>query len=142
MPAHAVASPNVELLVDADTHSLEQIRNGIAIMTEKYGAVRTSIFAAPGREENRRCRELFNHPGINFRPVSRRGTQSGGEANDGRIVAEMQRLAASRSAGCVALLTSDTDFANAVEDLVACCQHVVVLVPTGCSTAQSTYRYR
>ena len=115
------------LLVDADSHSVEEIRKGVAVLTQKYGDVKTSVFAAPRRLENSKWKQFLQEPGMEFRPVPRRHLV--GEANDQEIFDEMQCLAESNSTKCIALLVSDKDFFDCSQALASRGQEVVVLVP-------------
>ena len=125
--ATCAAAADVVLLVDADTHSVEEIRKGVALVTQKYGVVKTSVFAEPRRLENTKWRQFLQEPGMEFRPVPR---QVLGEANDREICVEMQYLAESNATKCIALLVSDKDFFECVRALVLQGQELVVLVPS------------
>ena len=130
---------DVELLVDADQHSIQEIRAGIDLLrcTEAdYKSVRTTIFAAPRRRENKTWQNFFDEPDIHFRPVNRRRTWDG-EANDDAIIVEIRRLAGTVS--CVALMATDTGFGNVLTEVAAGGQEVVVLASFR-STAKFTYR--
>ncbi|CAE7389223.1 unnamed protein product [Symbiodinium sp. CCMP2592] len=118
----------VELLVDADQHSIQEIRAGIDMlrcMENDYSSIRTTIFAAPRRRENKAWQRLFSEPGIHFRPVKRRRARDGAEANDDVIVAEIRRLAG--TVKCVALMAVDKGFGSVLTELMDGGQQVLVL---------------
>ena len=105
----------IHLLVDADIHGTEAIRGAIRILQRKKdGAVKTKIFAPPARAENAKWKRLFDEKDVCFHPIAR-GSDATGEANDDAVVAELKRLAAQTSSvGCIALMTSDSDFVDIV----------------------------
>ena len=132
----------VELLVDADRHSLQEVRDGIGMLRQispDGKSIRTSIFAAPRRRENKTWQQFFNEPGVHFRPVVRRLAQHGGEATDDAIVGEIRRLAKSGSVTCLAVMTSDTGFAGVISEVMAGGQQVIVLVSFSQSRAKRSY---
>ena len=119
----------VELLVDADQHSIQEITAGIDMlrcMENAHSAIKTTIFAAPRRRENKTWQRLFNEPGVHFRPVKRRRARDGGEDNDDAIVAEIRRLAG--TVKCVALMAADVGFRSILKDAIEGGQRVLVLV--------------
>ena len=101
-----------ELLVDADTHSLAEIKRAIAHLEEEGRTVRTAIYAAPNRERNKQWRVFMQKTGVNFCPVPR----SDGEANDSALMARLAELADESHRRHIALLVQDNGFLAAVQD--------------------------
>ncbi|CAJ1453175.1 unnamed protein product [Effrenium voratum] len=102
------ASARSELIVDADAHSISEIQEAISWLQQHSGMhVGISVFAAPGRSENRKWEEFMRTPDVTFQPVPRRHA---GEPNDQAILAAIDTFAAASQVKCVALVTSDTDF--------------------------------
>ena len=64
-------SATVELLVDADAHGIDEIKEAIQLLEKQGGPVRARVFAPPGRSQNKRWAELFKMPGISFHAASR-----------------------------------------------------------------------
>ena len=105
---------HTDFLVDADIHSIHEIRSAIRTLREEGEVVKTKLFAAPGRAENSRWREFFEEPGISFQPVPR-GAGARGEANDDEIVREISKVSSSQPRRRIALMTQDTDFCDIVQ---------------------------
>ena len=135
----SVAKVEVELLVDGDSHSLTEIRDGIEILHKDYGTVRTCVFAAPRRQDSKRWQQFFAEPDIVFRPVPRRSAQDGGEANDDAIIAETQSLAKSKTVGLLALILSDKGLVDVIGEVVSCGQPTIVLVPVAARNTGQLY---
>eukprot|EP00434_Breviolum_minutum_P010339 symbB.v1.2.009122.t2/scaffold552.1/size189238/1 len=119
---------STELLVDGDTHSIDQIRQAISLLNERDSQVRTTLFAPPRRVENKRWSEFMKEPGIVFEPVLR-SLDHTVEANDEAIEKTMRAFAAREDVRCLALLTSDNGFADLVEELQTSGVSTVVVIP-------------
>ena len=117
---------DIVLLVDADIHGIELIKQGISCL-RKMGEVQTEIFAPPERLENKQWAAFLQEPGITLRPVPR-STKRMHEPNDRAIISSMRKLA-NGSAPRIALLTSDGGFASAFVDLQASRSSFMVMVP-------------
>lgn len=104
------------LLVDADTHSIEQIREALMCLRGEGGEVRAKLFGPPGRAENKKWARFLREPNITFRPVLRpdRRSDRSSEPNDEAISAAMQVLSTSRAVDRIALLTSDAGFVGTI----------------------------
>lgn len=126
----AVRSSRIELLVDADQSSIEDIRQAIRrLKVEGPGKIRTTIFAAPGRIENKKWCRFLREPGIKLQPVPRASSTATAEPNDDAIVSAMRKLAKVEQVHHIALLTADKDFKSTCLDLQADGTSIVLLVP-------------
>ena len=121
---------STELLVDADIHGIDQIRQAISLLNERDSQVRTTLFAPPRRVENKNWSDFVKEPGVVFVPV-RRSLDQSTEPNDEAIEKTMRALAAREDVRCIALLTSDNGFAKLVEELETSSVSTVVLIPEG-----------
>ena len=131
-----------ELLVDADIHSIQEIRQAIECLEERSQQVRTQLFAPPKRVENKKWGQLMRKAGIKFRPV-RRSTDALKEANDEAIEAEIHNLASDTHVDCIALMTTDTDFVKTLEVLKVTGANCLVLVPgVGSQSFNAIHRFR
>ena len=117
-----------ELLVDADTHSIDEIRSGIELLRLEMGTVHTTIFAAPGLSQNTKWQKLFQEAGVSFRPVPRSSIHSG-EPNDDAIMASIRQLCRSSAVTCLALLVSDSDYATVLQEALHSDKVVVAVCP-------------
>ena len=120
-----------ELLVDGDSHSIAEVTDAIQVLSEKGHAVHTTVYAEPRRELNRKWREFFEDTSISFRPIPRR-VDGLGEANDEAMTSDLRHIARSctnTSALCIALLTSDRDFVQVIEEVREENIEVMVLIP-------------
>ena len=98
------AAKKVQLLVDGDSHTIDEVRRAMRLAADG-GAVKTLIFAAPGRRQNKKWQELFRTPNVVFRPVGRDG---GGDPGDVAIIQAFRKFVRS-SLPTIALLVSDND---------------------------------
>lgn len=121
---------STELLVDADSHSIDLIRQAISLLNERDSQVQTTLFAPPRRVENERWNEFVKEPGVVFSPVHR-SVEHSAEPNDEAIEMTMRAFAAKEDVRCIALLTSDNGFADLVEELQTSGVSTVVLIPDG-----------
>ena len=119
---------STELLVDADAHGIDEIRQAISLLNERDSPVQTTLFAPPRRVENKRWSDFVKEPGVVFVPVPRSLDQST-EPNDEAIEKTMRALAAREDVRCIALLTSDKGFADLVVQLQTSSVSTVVLIP-------------
>ena len=122
------SSPITELLVDADRGSIELFKHATSRLKNMGGHVRTHVFAAPRRTENKKWREFLEEPGITFRPVPRSKDHSR-EPNDEAMEAAMQELSTRRRVHRIALLTRDTGFISIMLKLADTNPSYLVLVP-------------
>ena len=114
-----------ELLVDADTWSLAEIKQAIQSFEQDGQRVRTSIYAAPARRESTTWRSFMQMPSVNFCPVHR----CKGEANDAALVSKVAELARSKQQGHIALMVQDKGFLPAVREAAQRVK-IVVVVPS------------
>lgn len=120
------ASAKIQLLVDADVHGIEVIRQGISCLEKEGYEVHTLLFAPPRRESNRNWKRFISEPGVTFCAVPRATTYST-EPNEEAIVSAMMRFSPRmHGAGRLALLTSDAGFVGSVAEAKA-----FVLIPEG-----------
>ncbi|CAK9010808.1 Putative sulfite oxidase [Durusdinium trenchii] len=117
-----------ELLVDADSHSIEEVRQAIHCLEDQGRNVRTAVFAAPGRADKKTWAVFLRNPAVRFRGIQRT-LDGSGEANDEAISLEMQKLSQRRDVGCIALLTSDSGFGKVLAVLKTRGIQFLVLVP-------------
>lgn len=92
LPLCLGALPVTELLVDADSLSIHEIKQAINRLKDINREVRTQIFAALGRAKNRRWNNFMQAPDIVFRPVPRYRRDHSREPNDEAIESAMQSL--------------------------------------------------
>lgn len=88
-----------ELLVDADVHSREQIRQGMALLQDEGRQIHATLFAAPRRVENKEWHLFMNEPNMSFEPRS----DLLSEPNDSAIERAMRRFSATDDVDCVGL---------------------------------------
>lgn len=124
--------PQTTLLVDADVHSVEEIRQAISRLKDEGGLVRTKIFAEPARQDNKKWGRLIKEQGVAFCPVHRATiVDHAKQPNDEAITLAMQELSG-QSHSChdgVALLTSDLGFLVAVLKAQASGLRMTVVIP-------------
>ena len=87
------SSSRIELLVDADSSSIEVIRAAIRTL-EQDGRweVRTTLFIPPKRVRNQTWAKFIEEPRINFEAVCRRSIEQAKEPTDEAIVQAMHEL--------------------------------------------------
>ncbi|CAE7762281.1 unnamed protein product [Symbiodinium sp. CCMP2456] len=118
----------VELLVDADTHSIDEIRAGIDLLKLEKEVVRTTVFAAPGFARNKKWQRLFRETNVSFHPVPR-SSMHRDEANDDAIIARVRKMCNSKAVVCIALLVSDKDYAGVMQKALLCDKVVLAICP-------------
>ena len=133
-------SRRTELLVDADNHSIEQIREAMKVLRDDGQEVRTTVFAPPGRVENKKWGKFLQEPGIAFEPVLRR-VDIHSEPNDKAIQAAMRAFATRDKVVCIALVTRDKDFVDLMVELQDLGTSMVVLIPEDMHQVIRQYRY-
>eukprot|EP00438_Fugacium_kawagutii_P003678 Skav224248 [mRNA] locus=scaffold939:1520066:1521858:- [translate_table: standard] len=122
------ASYKTELLVDADSHSVERIKQAMSLLKDEGHEVETTVFASPRIIENKKWCRLMKAPDITFRPVSR-SNDSLLEPNDEAIRKTMKTISARPHAtACIALLTQDTGFIDTMVQLQSLGFKTVVLI--------------
>ena len=129
-----------ELLVDADQHSIEMIREAISCLKSQGRQVHTKVFAPPGRTRSKKWQQFMKDPKIKFQPVARSADHSA-EANDEAISLAMRELSTqSTRVGCIALLTGDIGFLDTMMELKAAKPRFTLLVPEEKFTAAGRYQ--
>ena len=121
---------STELLVDADLHGIDQIRQAISLLNERDSQVRTTLFAPPRRVQNTRWSEFLKEPGVVLETVLR-SVDHTAEPNDEAIEKTMRAFATRDDVRCIALLTSDNDFVDLMVELQTSGVSTVVLIPDG-----------
>ena len=116
----------VKLLVDADSHSVEDIKDVINSLEETGKVVYTTVFAEPRRINNKKWSQFFQDGKITFHPVERNPSRVG-EANDDAIDSAIRTCVKDQS---IALLTSDSGFSEAITDATDTGKRVVVFIPS------------
>lgn len=129
------ASCTTQLLVDADVHSIQLIRQAIKLLKDEGRQVQTTLFAPPGRVKNKKWGTFMQEPRIKFEPVPRLDGES--EANDEAIQRAVRFLATRAHVACVALLTSDAGFVDTIVELQP--SNFLVLVPGNMHEVIRTY---
>ncbi|CAE7538600.1 unnamed protein product [Symbiodinium sp. CCMP2592] len=124
------------LLVDADSHSIEQIEDVITQLEKSGRKVHTTVFAPPGRDDNKRWSQFLQDPRITLQPVERNSSRVG-EANDAEIDKALRNSNAEQS---VALLISDFDHADAIMKAMSDGKQVSVFVTSNLPTLIDRYR--
>ena len=109
---------HIQLLVDGDTHSIQEIQSAAEILRQQGWLVTSQIFAEPAREQNRNWKKLFLQPEMFFRPIPRRKDVQG-EETDASILLEVRKLCRGESVGFIAFLARDSSFCDAVELAIA-----------------------
>jgi len=127
-----------ELLVDADTHSIDAIRSGIEMLKLEMGAVHTTVFAGPGLSERKKWPKLLQEAGVSFHPVPRSSIQAE-EPNDNVIAASVRKLCHSTAITCIAVLVSDKDYAAALQEAMRSNKVVVAVCPAEKHRVVSTF---
>ena len=115
-----------ELLVDGDQQGLEAAREAIGQLQSAGWTVQTTFYAAPGRVQNKKWKAFFQEPNVSFIPVPR---SAAGEASDVAVERGLRRAAQVSDVGCLALLTADVDFVDAVREVTERGIDMLVFVP-------------
>ena len=118
------ATGATKLLVDGDTHSVEDIEDAIQQLEKTGTRVHTTVFAEPGRDKNKNWKLFFQRQAVTFRPVDRNSSRDG-EANDGAISSALSTCNDDQS---LALLTSDYDFVDSVKQAMGRGRKILVCV--------------
>ncbi|CAE7587377.1 unnamed protein product [Symbiodinium sp. CCMP2456] len=126
----------MKLLVDADSHSVEEIKDVINRLEETGKVVYTTVFAEPRRINNKKWSQFFQDRKVTFQPVQRNPSRVG-EANDDVIDRAIRTCDKGQS---LALLTSDLDFSEAIKDATDTGKRVVVFVPSKMLTVIERFR--
>ena len=122
------ACRKTELLIDGDQHSTEQIKNALNLLQNQGCKVKATLFAEPRRVENTKWRQFMKKESIVFQPV-KRSKDVLSEANDEAIYRALLSISTRDPLASVALVTSDADFIDVLEQLQNCGLDVVVLIP-------------
>ena len=134
---HSRAKAKAELLVDGDQRGIEAAKEAIDQLQTSGWEAHTTVFAEPGRVANKKWKAFFQEPDVSFVPVPR---SAAGEASDVAIERKLRDLAQSMDDVCVALLTADTDFVDALVNVTACGKEVLVFIPQATRWSAGTYR--
>eukprot|EP00438_Fugacium_kawagutii_P011558 Skav235012 [mRNA] locus=scaffold276:164365:165684:+ [translate_table: standard] len=124
-PGVGVASSVTQLLVDGDCHSIEGIKHAISSLEAEGRRVVTTLFAAPGRWENKKWSRFMRAHGIRFQAVERDSLEHSTEPNDEIIMSTMAKLCHES----IALLTEDADFVGTMVDFQESGADVMVMIP-------------
>ena len=127
---------NVQLLVDADAHSVDEIRRGMQYVASSCKVMETLIFAAPETVNKKTWQELLTAERVVFHPVTRTGA---GKPGDSAIIDALEGFIEG-SATRIALLTSDRDFVPFIRRASASGKQVLVVVPAGRIHVGDLYR--
>ena len=114
-----------ELLVDADGTSLDLIQAAVEYL--RCGStVRTTLFAPPGRMQNRQWKQLVEISGFKFKAVQRNAVY--GDPNDEAIQRTLRTVAGNFAIARVALITSDTDFVQDMKTIALAGKKALVFI--------------
>ncbi|CAE7203122.1 unnamed protein product [Symbiodinium sp. CCMP2456] len=130
------ATGATELLVDGDTHSVEEIQDAIKQLEKTGRRVHTTVFAEPGRENNKNWKQFFQRHAVSFRPVDRNSSRVG-EANDDAINSAMSNCSDDES---LVLLTSDYDFVDSIKQAMGRGRQILVCVSSKYNAVIERYR--
>ncbi|CAE7774086.1 unnamed protein product [Symbiodinium sp. CCMP2456] len=126
-----------ELLVDGDSHSLDDISWALQNLQSRGQPVKTTIFAAPARLQNGKWSDFIREQGLRFHGVTRGPGYK--DPNDEAIVTCMKQLVMLPGVSRIALLTSDSDFLQCAQHVCEAGGKVVVLVPESQTGTRKTY---
>eukprot|EP00438_Fugacium_kawagutii_P026761 Skav216451 [mRNA] locus=scaffold50:666995:683327:- [translate_table: standard] len=114
----AIGSSRIELLVDADSASIELIRAGIrSLEQDGKRQVVTTLFIPPGRLRNKDWAKFIQEPGIKYEAVDRRAVEQMREPTDEAILKAMFKRSSRSGSNGLALLTPDTEFLGPILEL-------------------------
>ena len=105
-----------QLVVDGDMPSTDLVRAAVDHLSSQSKQVQTTIFAEPGRMNNKAWRDLVRRPGFEFKPVHRDGMYE--EHNDRALKKHLGTIATTADTVRVALLASDDDFVQDMRKIV------------------------
>ena len=69
--ARRSTAATVELLVDADQHGIDEIKEAIEFLQKQGEVVNTRVFAAPGRSQNKKWARFLRKPRMRFERATR-----------------------------------------------------------------------
>ena len=131
--------PETELLVDGDVHSVEDVQFAIRKLQQMRQKVRTHVFAEPGRERNKKWRQLFSMPAVVFHPVLRKAAEEG-EANDEAISHQCSTLSTASGRVSISLLVSDMGYLDVIQQTRKRGTAVLVFIPAMFFSVLRNYR--
>ncbi|CAE7580241.1 unnamed protein product [Symbiodinium sp. CCMP2592] len=105
-----------ELVVDGDALSMDFILGAVDHLRSESARVQTTIFAEPGRMNNKAWKDLISRRGFEFKSVRRYGLYE--EPNDRAVKQHLRTLATKAGTGRVALLAADDDFVQDMRKIV------------------------
>ena len=116
------------LLVDADTHSIAEIRSAMKILQLSDHSLHTTVFGAPGLVQSKHWQQLCAEPSISFQAVER-VTSRRGEANDSAIEAKVRKLCRSNATARIGLMVSDNGYVDVMLEALSLNKAVVAVCP-------------
>ena len=119
---------HTELLVDADTHSIAEIRSAMKILQLSDHTLHMTVFGAPGLAHNKRWQQLCAEPNISFQAVER-VTSRRGEANDSAIETKVRKLCRSNAIARIGLMVSDRGYGAVMREALCWNKDVVAVCP-------------
>ena len=129
----SLPAKKIELLVDADTHSIHIIQHAIRLLEKAYGPANTTIYAPKQRQQNKKWLQFLQQPNVHFRPVNRKREDGrAGEEVDEAIARAVRSLRDAERTDSIALLTRDTDYLEVIQDALAHGKQVVILAEENC----------
>ncbi|CAE7200151.1 unnamed protein product [Symbiodinium sp. CCMP2592] len=107
----------------------------------EVGAVHTTVFAEPGlpQRKNKKWPELLQEAGVSFHPVPRLSSVQARDPNDDVIAASVRKLCQSTAITCIAVLVSDQDYAEALQEAIRSNKVVVAVCPAEKYRVVSTF---
>ena len=127
-----------EFLVDADTHSVEEIGTALQMLQSEGKPLKTTFFAEPRRQTNKKWARYMKEQQVRFQAVSPLGGNE--DPVDKAIKSCMHTLATVSHVDRIVLLTSDADFLADARSIGNRGKSVAILVPQ--RKRSTVWRYR
>ena len=134
-----MAGKRTELLVDADTHSINIVQKAISLLKEDGQVVNTTIYAPKQRKQNKKWYHFVQKSDMGFRAVKREDGRSGEEV-DAAIIRSVRDLWDVERVDCIALLTSDTGYLDIMQETLERGKQAIVLAEENCRASIDRYQ--
>ena len=116
---------------------LAAIESAMSMLESEGLSVNAELFAAPGYRQNSKWNQFIQQATVTFRPVARQGGVR--DSNDDAIIARTRKLARSPKVTCVALLVSDADFVEVVDEMAKVGKRILVIIPSNKRSCLSAF---
>lgn len=127
-----------EVVVDGDSCSIDFVLAAVDRLRSESGQVRATIFAAPGRMNNKAWKKLVGRPAFHFKSVPRRGMYE--EPNDRAVKKHLGILATNAATARIALITSDDDFVQDMRKIVLAGKEALIFTSSECYGLAQKYK--